>query len=555
MTPDVQHLIDDGWAALRRADWLGAKHCFEQALLRYETPEAFDGLGVACWWLNEIPASHQHRTAAYHRFKSSGQNKKAAVIACWLAREQVFLHSNITAMYGWFARAQSLAQLLPRCPERAWCSLLRASMVENPQELEQTSTCAVEIAREFHDASLEAFALAFCGLAKVLQNRIPDGMHHLDEAMTMTTSGEVNDFMVISEIFCVMLSACEAAGDLIRSEQWCQKAWQFAEQHHCSFLSAYCRTTYGSILTTLGRWQEAEAALIEAVRAFGSGHQGLRFHAVIRLADLRVFQGRLEEAQVLLQGLQDQDSAAVPMARLHLAKREMDIAKAILEQSLQACPPYTLNHLPNLVLLVEILLSQEDAEGAHQIVTQLIELAQGTQSSQLVAQAELLRGRVYLHAGRPALARQCFVAALDQLKVFQQTLLAGQIRLHMARALQDTDPPGAVVWAKAALATFERINATHDVAQAVSLLRRLGVGAGSGPRLHKPLTQREFQITEFVAQGLTNREIAERLVISAKTVEHHISRILNKLDLRSRAEIAAVAASRKLTPQSLEDRG
>lgn len=542
----TQNLINSGYAALLQGDWVGAKQVFGQALAESQAPEVYDGLGMACWWLNEIREAHHYRTAAFHAFKTAGQLKKAALLACWLGREQVFLHSNTVAMRGWFTRAESLLSSVPHCPERAWCRVLRASMEAAPPALEQITSQAVTTAREFGEPHLEAFALAFLGLAKVAQGAVQEGMSHLDEAMTMTTSGEVRDFMVMSEIFCVMLSACEMAGDLVRSEQWCQKAWEFAEEHRCPFLSAYCRTTYGSILTTLGRWQDAEATLMEAIRAFEAGHRGLRLHAVIRLADLRVNQNRLEEALILLQGLQDQGSAVVPLARLHLAKGETTLAKAILEQSLQSCPPYTLNHVPNLVALVETLLVLDDEMTAQQLVSELVALAERAQSSQLLAQAEVVRGRIYLTGGSPSLAKQCFVAALDQLQAFQQSLLAGHARLNMARALQDSDPPGAIVWARAALATFERIGAAHYAGQAKSLLRQLGVTDGSGSVQQGQLTRREHEIAHLIAHGLTNREIAERLVISGKTVEHHVSRILIKLGLRSRTEMAAFIASGRL---------
>lgn len=538
-----QNLVFAGHHALKSADWEGAKAHFEKALREAETPESHDGLGIALWWLNEIDNAHHHRTMAYTGYKERGDFGIAAVIASWLAREQVFLRGNFMAMQGWFARAEWLISQLGPCPEREWCSILRASMMENPLELERIALKTLESARLFGDSNMEAFALAFGGMAQVALGQVSDGMARLDEAMAMVTSGEVADFMTTSEVFCVMLSACDTAGDLVRSDQWCQIALEFAQRHHCPFLSAYCRTTYGSLLGAMGRWQDAESVLMEAIRAFEMGHKGLRVHAVIKLADLRVSQGKFEEAAVMLAGLEDQGAAQIPLARLHLAKGEAALAKAVLEQGILSDNRRTSRQLPALFLLVEIFLAMDNIDAAHQIITKLTTLAQ--QSPLLKAQAELAKGRVDLHAGNSSAAVASFNAALRHLQTYEQSLLAGQVRLRMAQALQKDDPPGAMAWAKAALATFERIGAAHDAAEAGSLLRKLGV-SGSTPRLQKPLTPREKEILAFVALGLTNREIGERLVISAKTVEHHVSRILGKLNLRSRVEATAFAASGKL---------
>jgi DNA-binding NarL/FixJ family response regulator len=68
---------------------------------------------------------------------------------------------------------------------------------------------------------------------------------------------------------------------------------------------------------------------------------------------------------------------------------------------------------------------------------------------------------------------------------------------------------------------------------------RLPAAPASEVRSAKVLTRREREVASLVTDGLTNRLIAERLVISERTVESHVERIMDKLSRHSRAEIAA----------------
>jgi DNA-binding CsgD family transcriptional regulator len=75
----------------------------------------------------------------------------------------------------------------------------------------------------------------------------------------------------------------------------------------------------------------------------------------------------------------------------------------------------------------------------------------------------------------------------------------------------------------------------------------------SGPSLSaltEPLSRREQEVAELIAQGLSNREIADMMVVSVRTVEAHVTHVLNKLGLRSRAQ-AAVWAAHHLEPSDL----
>ncbi len=73
------------------------------------------------------------------------------------------------------------------------------------------------------------------------------------------------------------------------------------------------------------------------------------------------------------------------------------------------------------------------------------------------------------------------------------------------------------------------------------ILREFARGKPAQPEAESPLTPREQQVLELVAKGLTNKEIAENLVVAENTVKNHLRNILAKLHLENRVQAATYA--------------
>jgi DNA-binding CsgD family transcriptional regulator len=115
---------------------------------------------------------------------------------------------------------------------------------------------------------------------------------------------------------------------------------------------------------------------------------------------------------------------------------------------------------------------------------------------------------------------------------------------------------GAAPAQRQALALFEQLGARPAAELARRQLRLLGVqGLPRGPRPStqanpRGLTPRQLEILLLLVEGLHNAEIAEQLAMTPKTVEHHVSAVLAKLDARSRAEAVRVAHDLGLVSQT-----
>ena len=419
-----------------------------------------------------------------------------------------------------------------------WLILDRAPWSSDASEREQLAAAAIEIARRYRDRDLELDAMALLGDAYVASGRIAEGMTLLDQAMAAVAAGEVSGVGPAGEIYCRLLSACERAMDVRRAEQWLAAATRF--EAWGDFVPPTCRTHYGGILIALGRWQEAERELLAAVRTFETGYWASQLFPLLRLADLRVRQGRFEEAERLLEGIDWHTSAKRSLARIAMARGDLALAEDLVRLCLESAAPSDPDCPPMLGLLVEVQLARGDVAAAAVTLDRLAELAADSKDDRTRAVARLAKGTVRAARGDER-ARADFQAAVESFSLLGLTLEAAQARAAFARTLASHAPAAAVEEARLALETFERLGATRDADAAAAVLRQLGAPARTFPKGYGALTKRESEVLSLLAEGCSNADIAQRLYISRRTAEHHVARILSKLGLRNRAEATAFA--------------
>jgi DNA-binding NarL/FixJ family response regulator len=541
-----------GRDALAAGRWEEARAAFAAALAERETPEALDGMGVALWWLGETRASVTHTERAYAEFRRAGDAVSAAVAAMSLCVTWISNFDNHAAAGGWLARAERVLEDTDPNPLQGWLWLMRGYLEPDPGRARVLQQRALELARESGDPDLELSALGDLGLSLVTEGRASEGLALIDEAMAGTLGGERRRLDTVVFACCDMLIACDLAGDLQRAVQWCQVADRFIDRYGCPFLYARCRTLYGGILVAKGRWAEAEQELLAAIRMAQGVGPASHAEALARLADLRLRQGRLEEAQGLLPERGGGRAAARTAARLRLARDEPAVAAGLLERALEdAGQPgihgeHHLRAAAALETLVAAHLALGDPDAAAAAAVRLAELASGDGDGQVAALAAQASAGVAAADGRADEASRLLGRALGLLARLDLPHETALVRLELARALADGNPELAVAEARSALGAFEELGAKGDADAADALLRSLGAPGRTGPKRVGELTRREQEVLRLVGLGLSNPEIAQRLFISRKTAAHHVSNVLAKLGVRNRAGAIAYATRQEL---------
>jgi DNA-binding NarL/FixJ family response regulator len=336
--------------------------------------------------------------------------------------------------------------------------------------------------------------------------------------------------------------ACTAVLDYERAFEWCDRIAEFAERYGSRYMLAFCRAEYGGVHLWRGRWSDAERVLEASLEDFSRSRPAWVGSPLVGLAELRRRQGRPAEAVLLLDQAGAWPGAQLCRARLALDRGEALRAVELLERLLRQLPvDRKLDRVPALEVLVHARIARGELDEAVLALEALREVERLVGTAPLRACADLAEGMLEAAGGDHDRARTLLEDAVDRFQRSGAPFEAAQARIELATslgALGRTD--AAEGEAAAALDCLLELGADSEAERA---RRLLAASAGDGG-VHFPpgaVTAREREVLRLLAEGLTNRQIAEQLVVSEHTVHRHVTNILRKLDLPSRTAAAAHA--------------
>ena len=223
------------------------------------------------------------------------------------------------------------------------------------------------------------------------------------------------------------------------------------------------------------------------------------------------------------------------LALLRLAQGQPSAAEAAIRRVVgESQDP--LERARSLAAFVDIMLAVDDVAGARPAAEELAAIAEVSSVPYLDAMSAYAGGAVALADGDPRVAMAALRRAWTVWCELDIPYNAARARWLIGLACRELgDDDTATLELEVARRAFVALGAAPDLARFDEQSTRRGSAAVGG------LTGREVEVLELIAAGNTNRQIAETLIISEKTVARHVSNIFTKLAVSSRSAATAYA--------------
>ena len=567
--------------------WYRYHHLMGQALrhyLRVSMPERLPELNLkASYWFEE---NDFYLDAVNYALKAGDISRSASLI------------EKYVPLMAYFGQLTTIAQWLEALPAETvrsnpWLSLGKAWMLFRSGNLTSLGSALIDVKsslkkHEHQDANQIAGQVAIVnGIVAAIMGNMDEAIEILGDAvfdlpehdLTVRSHAQllfasclswIGDFDWALLVYPKALSASreaghfgvtlDALGDRARLECWlgklrqaertCHEALKIASEHHREYgwqlpERGYIYIRYSTILL---EWNKQEQALHYARRGLeicrSWGQRELLIRSYIVAASVLAATGNLDEALSIVRRARSLASTLSPWyeARASAAKVKIHLAQGNID-------------LANRLLRIH----QQEFEG--QLRFELMECYLADARILVIGQGRVASGGSILKSGDLLERIMAFTESVGATGYLIETLVLQALALtcqektesavsYLKRALVLAEPEGYV-------RVF--IDAGEPIAQLLSQLAVSGfmpdyVGrllasfsslfSGKMQSLPEPLSERELEVLRLIVAGLTNREIAEQLVVSLGTIKTHINHIYQKLDVRNRTQ--AVAQARNL---------
>jgi DNA-binding CsgD family transcriptional regulator len=533
--------LNRGRRAYGRRAWADA-HKLLSLADREDTLRAADleRLATAAFLIGREGEFERTLERAHRAYGDAGDRPRAARCAFWIGFG-LFLRGETGPATGWFARGQRLLDQEGReTAEEGYLLLPVAEQHLRAGEWERARAIAREatgVGTRLGDRDLVAAARHVEGRTLLGMGRVEEGFALLDEAMVAVTSGELSPMMT-GLIYCSVIDCCQRVHALGRAREWTAALSRWCEeQRQMMIFTSTCLVHRAEILQLQGAWA---AALAEARRACEPHADGVDERppgaAFYQQGEVLRLRGELDAAEKAYRSASRAGAEPHPgLALLWLARGRTRAAAAAIGRALDE----TVEPLARARLLparVDILLAGRDHEGARAACDELAEITARFRTDVLRATAAQAQGALELAARNPREALVRLRLAWKEWQALEIPHAAARTREMLGLACRALgDRAGGRMELEAARAAYESLGAGPDIARVDALLAHRPDAGAHG------LTPREVQVLRLVAAGKSNKEVADALSLSVKTVERHVGNILTKLDVSSRVAATAWA--------------
>lgn len=474
----------------------------------------------------------------YAHYVADVNHEQSARTAFWSGLRNMLI-GEVGLGSGWLQRAAKHAeQTAPDCVQRGFLLLPRVYMLRGKGDYDtaiELADKAIAIGEQGDEPDLIAMAGSLKGGILFRLGRIDEGYVPIDEAMLLANSQRLSP-VVCGIVYCEIVASCCRVLEMTRAREWTSilTDWCLRNPQAKAF-NGVCQVHRAEVLQLEGHWTQA----LEETKHASDGLNGTTEHtamanAAYRRGEILRLRGEFakSDAEYRLAGEIGIDPQP-GLALLRLAQGRRDEAMAGIRRALE-----TAGDMPRKAALlpagIEIFIASNELAVAERLCGEMSDIAGRFGTEILARVADQGWASLALARGEFSDAVTALSRARSYWSQFGAPYLVARLRVDIARACAELgDAESAEREFDAAQKIFEDLGAAPDLA------RILEMREGTNTSNEEILTARERQVLGLIADGDTNRQIADKLDLSPKTVNRHVENIFGKLGVSSRA--AAVA--------------